>query len=104
MERKMTIFAKHMVEDNIELLYDLVCKKYKKFKLFYRLVESISDDIQTLEYEFTSDTSLHVSILPNDDVDVIELIGTLQTKFNTTDYMYTLSSKGRKVKIIITSD
>lgn len=105
MERKMTTFASNMVGDNIELLYDVVCKKFKKFKLFYRLVEELSEDIKSLKYEFSSDTSLNVSMTMDKGVNHDEIIKYLDEKIESSDlYTYNIVSEGNKIKISIEAE
>ena len=101
----MTIFAASMVEDDIDLLYDLVCKKYKKFKAFYRLVEELSESIVSLKYEFSSDTSLYVSMTIDKGLKHKEFISELESKIDSTSlYTYNIVSEGKKVKIIISAN
>lgn len=105
MERRMTVFAHNMVGDDIDLLYDVVCKKYKKFKLFYRLVEELSDSIHSLKYEFSSDTSLYVSMKMDKGVDSEEIVSSLESKIDSTSlYTYNIVSEGNKIKISITAE
>ena len=105
MERRMSTFASNMVGDNIDLLYDLVCKKYTKFKLFYRLVEEISDSILTLKYDFSSDTSLYVSMTMDKGVKTKEVISDLERKIDSSSlYTYNIVSDGKKIKISITAE
>lgn len=105
MERRMTAFASSMVGDDIDLLYDLVCKKYTKFKLFYRLVEELSEYILSLKYEFSSDTSLYVSMTMDKGVKHKEIISELERKIDSTSlYTYNIVSEGKKVKISINTD
>jgi len=102
MERRMTTFAASMVGDDIDLLYDVICKKYKKFKLFYRLVEDLSDSIQSLEYEFSSDTSLVVDMTMEKGVNLKDTTKSLKNKIDSTSlYTCDIVSEGKTIKISI---
>jgi len=105
MERRMTVFATSMVGNDIDLLYDLVCKKFKKFKLFYKLVEELSESILSLKYEFSSDTSLYVSMVMNKDVTHKEIISELENRIDSSSlYTYNIVSDGKKIKISISTE
>ena len=105
MERRMTAFASSMVGNDMDLLYDVVCKKYKKFKLFYRLVEELSDLILSLKYEFSSDTSLYVSMLMEKGVSHKEIICSLESKIDSTSlYAYNIVSEGKKIITSISTE
>lgn len=104
MERRMSAYASGMVNDDIDLLYDLICRKYKKFKLFYRLVEELSESILSLKYDFSSDTSLYVSMTMVKGLNLKKVISDLEKKIDSTSsYTYNIVSEGKKVKISIST-
>ena len=95
----MSEYAVEMSGSNIDALELLVCKKYKTFKHFYRLVEEKSDEITSLSYEMTNETSLHV-ILETEKKDA-KFVAWIESHLNTTDYSYQISSCGKKVELQI---
>ena len=62
-----------MSGNDFNTLKKIISLQYRKFIRFYRLVEDYSDDIESLEYEFNSPSSLDVSIkMTNKDLESIK--------------------------------
>lgn len=101
MQRKMTSYAKGMSGNDINLLYDVVCKKYKEFKEFYRLVEFFSDKIRSLKYEFTSDTDLKVNLNIEDGINTKEVFNNILGRVESSVFPYDCDVKQDKNKIKI---
>jgi hypothetical protein len=100
MERKMTTFAREISGCDIDLLYTIICKKYKNFIQFYRLVEDMAENIDSLKYEFSSDSSLYVSMTMKKGTDIKDTVSKLESKIDSTGlYTYNIMSEGKKVKI-----
>lgn len=100
MKRKMTSFVKDMSDSDLDILYDIICRKYKKFICFYRMVEDFSDSILKLKYSFSSKTSLDVTAHLADDCDVDEFISSIRERI-LSSYTCNINSDGQKVTIEI---
>ncbi len=103
MERQMTVFASEMAEYRLEPLYEIVHGKYKKFKIFYRLVEEFADEIKKLKYEESADDILDVIIKLSNEDTVDEFMSKLMEKINSKKIACNIVSEGKKIKISIQS-
>ena len=69
MNKKMTDYINEMASSNMETLEKIISLQYRKFVRFYKLVESYSDMIKKVKYEFNSPLSLDVVLVFNDSKD-----------------------------------
>jgi hypothetical protein len=100
MKESLTDFASEVSGSDIAILEDIIDKKYLKFKKFFDLIRSYTDDIKSLEYEFSDDDVLSIEANFKKKVtldDKKELIS------NWKDAGYDVSHKidGKKMKIKI---
>jgi hypothetical protein len=100
MKESLTDFASEVSGSDIAILEDIIEKKYLKFKKFFDLMRSYTDDIKNLEYEFSEDDVLSIEVTFKKKVtldDKKELIS------NWKDAGYDVSHKidGKKMKIDI---
>lgn len=88
---------------DMDIFEELISNKFKKFRHFYRLVEDVSEKIDKLHYNFTSSSSLEVSIELHDGEKPKEVAKYLQDKTNDkTNYECNIVIKKEELKITIT--
>lgn len=101
MKKSLTDYAASLSGSNIEILEEIIDKKYRKFVKFFNLMKDYTDDISKIEYEFSDDTTLSVKIEFTKSVkldDKKELISSWEQSGYQIDY--TISGKKMKVEII----
>lgn len=102
MKRCMTTYAREMVgsNDEMDLLYAILCEKYKNFIHFFRLVEDYSENIHSLDYDDSKKNSLKISITMEKGMDLKEVTTVLCNRAQSSD-LYTCAINTDKKKIFI---
>lgn len=101
MKKSLTDYAASLSGSNIEILEEIIEKKYRKFVKFFNLMKDYTDAISKLEYEFSDETTLSVKMSFTKSVKLDEkkeLISDWEKSGYNVDY----DISGKKMKIVIT--
>lgn len=101
MKKSLTDYAASLSGSNIEILEEIIEKKYRKFVKFFNLMKDYTDSISKLEYEFSDETTLSVKITFTKSVKLDEkkeLIAGWSKSGYDVDYIIS----GKKMKLVIT--
>ena len=80
MERDMCKYVDSLSGTSFAILERLVSHQYKKFIHFYRIVESYSDSISKMKYEFRDTSSLCISLVFTSKKELTSIANALQAK------------------------
>jgi len=81
MKRCMTDYAGNLCNyDDIDILYKVICLKYKRFIDFYRLVEESSDYIESLDYDDSDKDSLNIIMTLNNNDKINEIYDNIKER------------------------
>jgi hypothetical protein len=104
MKKSLTEYASAISGSDIDILEELVCKKYRKFIRAFRILEDKSDSIKSMKYEVTEDKSVLAlnitftkSISLNDKKDMIN-------EMKDSGYVILAHITGKKMKLQIKYD
>ena len=100
MKKSLTDYAASLSGSNIEILEEIIAKKYRKFVKFFNLMKDYTDDISKIEYEFSDDATLSIKIEFSKSVkldDKKELIAGWKKSGYDIDYKIS----GKKMKLVI---
>lgn len=100
MEESLTSYASELSGTDIDLLEEIIGKKYKKFIKFFAIFRDQSEYIKKMDYEFTDDTDLTVHVTFTKSVsldDKKEMIANMEE----AGYKITSKIDGKKVKLKI---
>ena len=67
MKKTYNDWLKNIVNDDFDILEDIIKSKYKKFKSIYRLISNESDNIHSMNYEFTDEDTMVLYIRLTED-------------------------------------
>lgn len=101
MIRNIPSCIKELSGDNFDIFENIISKKYKKFMKFYRLVENVSDLVQSLHYNFTSDENLDVGITFNKNVNIDEIRMELENRIDPSKYECDIAANKHTISISI---
>ena len=82
MERDMCKYVDTLSGTNFAILERLVSQQYKKFIHFYRIVESYSDSISKMKYEFRDTSSLGISLTFTNKKELNAIAAALKAKMD----------------------
>lgn len=75
MEKSYTNYLNELSGNRMEILEEIITKKYKKFKKLYKILSNLSSDIAHISYRFSDDeNSLSVDITVNQSIDVYDFV------------------------------
>lgn len=100
MKQSLSEYASSLANSDIDVLEDLISKKYRKFIKFFALIRDFSEYIQKLDYEFDADDVLSVKITFSKQVDLDdkkELISDMKK----SGYKVDSDISGKKMKLTI---
>lgn len=102
MQKRMNTYINTLCGSNIEALDKIISAKYKEFVHFYRLVEDISDDTESLCYDINAEDLLSVELIMTDSADIKKVEKTLRSRIKEQDYSCKIQrKKGKKLLITI---
>lgn len=103
MKRDMVEYFSCLSGSDQEIFEKLITSKFKKFRHFYRLLVDVTSDIETLHYNFTSDSTLEVSLTLVDPEKKKDIIKFLRDKSKQQDsYDCNITTKKEKINVLIT--
>lgn len=70
MKQSYTDYLNELSGNRMDILEELITKKYKKFRKFYKIVSKYSSDIAHISYRFSEEDSLDIDITVNSNVDI----------------------------------
>lgn len=74
MKKTYTDYLNGLSGNRMDILEELIGRKYKKFRKFYKLVSKRSSDISFVSYLFSESDSLEIEITVNPNVDSSEFV------------------------------
>lgn len=101
MKKSLTDYAASLSGSNIEILEEIIEKKYRKFVKFFNLMKDYTDSISKLEYEFSDETTLSVKITFTKSVKLDEK-KELIAGWSKSGYDVDYDISGKKMKLVIT--
>ena len=103
MKRDMVEYVNCLSGTDEEIFETLITSKFKKFRHFYRLLAESSMQIDNLFYNFTSESTLEVSLSLIDPSSKKDLIKFLKEKAGSqNNYDCNITSKKDKINVVIT--
>lgn len=101
MVRTIPSCMKELSGNNFDIFEDIISKKYKKFMKFYRLVENVSDVVQSLHYNFVSDENLDVDVTFKKNVNIDEIRMELENRIDSSKYECDIAVNKHTISISI---
>ena len=101
MIRNIPSCMKELSGNNFDIYEDIISKKYNKFMKFYRLIENVSDLVQSLHYNFTSDENLDVGITFMKNVDIDEIKMGIENRIDYSKYECDIAVNKHTISISI---
>lgn len=80
MKRTYTDYLNELSGNRMDVLEELITKKYRKFRKFYKIVSKHSSDIAHVSYRFSQDSSLDIDITVNPGIDIDEFINDISVE------------------------
>lgn len=101
MKKSLTDYAASLSGSNIEILEEIIEKKYRKFVKFFNLMKDYTDDISKIEYEFSDETTLSIKATFKKSVTLDEK-KELISDWKESGYDVEYDISGKKMKMVIT--
>lgn len=104
MEKTYTQYLNELSGNRMDVLEEIISKKFKKFKKMYKILSRRSSDIAHISYRFSeSEDSLDVDITVNPDIDVDDFISSISTE-TEDNYILQAESESRMAYLSIILD
>lgn len=100
MKKSLTDYAASLSGSNIEILEEIIEKKYRKFVKFFNLMKDYTDSISKIEYEFSDETTLSVKINFTKSVKLDDKKELIDGWFKA-GYRIDYKIDGKKMKVVI---
>ena len=101
MKKSLTDYAASLSGSNIEILEEIIEKKYRKFLKFFNLMKDYTECISKLEYQFSDNATLSVKMSFKKSVKLDEKKD-LISDWKKSGYIVEYEISGKKMKIVIT--
>lgn len=101
MNKSLTDYAASLSGSNIEILEEIIKKKYRKFVKFFNLMADYTEFISKFEYEFSDESTLSINVTFTKAVkmdDKKDLIA----EWKKSGYGVESTISGKKMKVVIT--
>ena len=100
MKKSLTEYASALSNSRMEVLEELICKKYRKFIRFFRLMKDYSEYITKLDYEFTDKDTLSINVSFKKSIKLDEKIELIE-EMEEQGYNISFKIKGKQMKLVI---
>lgn len=103
MKKSMTDYLYALTEDSFDDLYDIISKKYRKFKRVYQLLKDYSDNIIMLKYKEKSEKNKLKITVTFTSIDVDKVADKIRLQITDSDEIY-ISVNNNDIDIAIHKD
>lgn len=103
MKASLTEYIKQLSGNELSILEEIISKKYRKFINFFSLVQDISDDIISLKYNFTDDSTLDIELGLKKSVSK-DMKDDIFKELELSGYKIEMKKSNKKLKMIIIYD
>lgn len=103
MKKSMTNYLYALSEDDMDVLYEIIAMKYRKFIRLYWLLKDFSDNIIKLKYKEKTDLNVLKIVVVFSNIDVDKICKKLNSNLDDSDNI-TIESTKNEINIKILKD
>lgn len=103
MKKSMTNYLYALSEDDMDVLYEIIAMKYRKFIRLYWLLKDFSDNIIKLKYKEKTDLNVLKIVVVFSNIDVDKICKKLTSNLDDSDNI-TIESTKNEINIKILKD
>lgn len=103
MKKSMTNYLYALSEDDMDVLYEIIAMKYRKFIRFYWLLKDFSDNIIKLKYKEKTELNVLKIVVVFSNIDVDKICKKLNSNLDDSDNI-TIESTKNEINIKILKD
>lgn len=100
MKESLIDYATSLSNQNIDVLEDLIIKKYRKFIKFFHLIRDFTPSIKKMEYDFADKETLSITITFTKSIK-LDTKKDLISDMEKSGYKVNSKITGKKVKLTI---
>lgn len=103
MKKSMTNYLYALSEDDMDVLYEIIAMKYRKFIRLYWLLKDFSDNIIKLKYKEKTELNVLKIVVVFSNIDVDKICKKLTSSLDDSDNI-TIESTKNEINIKILKD
>ena len=103
MKKSMTNYLYALSEDDMDVLYEIIAMKYRKFIRLYWLLKDFSDNIIKLKYKEKTELNVLKIVVVFSNIDVDKICKKLNSNLDDSDNI-TIESTKNEINIKILKD
>ena len=103
MKKSMTNYLYALSEDDMDVLYEIIAMKYRKFIRLYWLLKDFSDNIIKLKYKEKTELNVLKIVVVFSNIDVDKICKKLTSNLDDSDNI-TIESTKNEINIKILKD
>ena len=103
MKKSMTNYLYALSEDDMDVLYEIIAMKYRKFIRLYWLLKDFSDNIIKLKYKEKTELNVLKIVVVFSNIDVDKICKKLNSNLDDSDNI-TIESTKNEISIKILKD
>lgn len=103
MKKSMTNYLYALSEDDMDVLYEIIAMKYRKFIRLYWLLKDFSDNIIKLKYKEKTELNVLKIVVVFSNIDVDKICKKLNSNLDYSDNI-TIESTKNEINIKILKD
>lgn len=104
MKKSITNYLYALSEDDMDILYEIIAMKYRKFIQLYWLLKDFSNNIIKLKYKEKTEKNILKIVVGFSDINVNNVVDRLQNEINKSDRDITVELSDNEIIIIISKD
>ena len=104
MKKSITNYLYALSEDDMDILYEIIAMKYRKFIQLYWLLKDFSNNIIKLKYKEKTEKNILKIVVGFSDINVNNVVDRLQNEINKSDRDITVELSDNEIIIVISKD